>query len=89
MKARKTASGITSVLIEPCRKKLRSSCDQVGTCGLPGGAGFFFAVWLSFAKQLAARIANNPAKIDNRGGIEELILIDAVFDYLPTVGLFR
>ena len=32
MNARKTRSGIISVLIEPCRKKSRSPRDHVGTC---------------------------------------------------------
>src|ERR1043166_4686607 len=37
--ARSTGSGKTSVLIEPCRKKFRSSCDQLDTCSMSILAG--------------------------------------------------
>src|SRR6266496_157226 len=34
MNARRTLSGTTSALIEPCRKKSMSFADHVGTCSL-------------------------------------------------------
>ena len=36
MKARSTFSGTTSVLIEPCRKKLKSLFDHEGTWAISG-----------------------------------------------------
>src|SRR5919197_4917709 len=40
MNARSTPSGITSALIEPCRKNCMSIADHVGTCWIPIRAGF-------------------------------------------------
>src|SRR3954454_19570140 len=88
MKARRTASGTTSVLIEPCRKNLRSSSDQLGACARPGDAGFFSAAAASNAAQkstTALRIAGYPPERK----CPALILIDAVIENSPANLLFN
>src|SRR5436853_55959 len=85
MNARSTASGTTSVLIEPWRKNLRSSADQLGTWARPGGAGSFStADSRLFAK---TRTPNNmQIAIACRTCLSNVgfMLIDAVIQNAPT-----
>ena len=75
MKARKTVSGANSVLIEPCRKKSRSSRDQVGTWAVSLAADFGEDDW---ADGLSVEVAQE-IKVRRIGRLSGIQIIGVSF----------